>query len=106
MLPRSSWETLAGQSPWRKVTLVSPFSAGERSQLTVVSPQFGKSARPLHLTRLPGTSSSTRIRWVGPPKPKLAIEPTFGSALLSEVQKAASPWAVEFAGFVRSVEPK
>src|SRR5205823_828154 len=97
MLPRSSWETLAGQLAWRKVTLVSPLSAGKRSQLTVVSPQFGKSARPVHLTRLPGTNSSTRIRWVGPPKPKLAIEPTFGSALLSEVQNDARPSAVETA---------
>src|SRR5947199_9511589 len=97
MLPRSSWETLPGQSPWRKVTLVSPLSVGEMSQLTVVSPQFGKSESPVHLTRLPGTSSSTRIRWVGPPKQKLAIEPTFGSALLSEVQNDASPSAVETA---------
>src|SRR2546428_13247457 len=97
MLPRSSWETVSGQLAWRKVTLVSPLSMGEMSQLTVVSPQFGKSASPVHLTRLPGTNSSTRIRWVGPPKPKLAIEPTLGSALLSEVQKEASPWAVETA---------
>src|SRR5437773_2345895 len=68
MLPRSSCETDAGQSAWRKVTLVSPVSVGEMSQLTVVSPQFGKSARPVHLTRLPGTSSSTRIRWGGTAK--------------------------------------
>src|SRR2546430_16795762 len=97
MLARSAWETDFGQSAWRKVMLVSPFSVGEMSQLNVVSPQFGKSARPVHLTRLPGTSSSTRIRWVGPPKPKLAIEPTFAAAMLSEDQKAASPWAVETA---------
>src|SRR5256885_266185 len=69
MLPRSSWETLPGQSPCRKVTLVSPLSVGEMSQLTVVSPQFGKSASPVHLTRFPGTSSSTRIRWVGKADP-------------------------------------
>src|SRR2546429_7519835 len=97
MLPRSSWETVSGQLAWRKVTLVSPLSAGEMSQLTVVSPQFGKSARPVHLTRLPGTSSATRIRCVGPPNPQLAIEPTFDSAVLSEVQKAPSPSVVEIA---------
>src|SRR5947199_9223367 len=97
MLPRSSWETVSGQLAWRKVTLVSPLSAGERSQLTVVSPQFGKSARPVHLTRLPGANSSPRIRWGGPPKPKLAREPTFGSALLPEVEHRARPSAVETA---------
>src|SRR5438045_9292931 len=97
MLPRSCWETVSGQLAWRKVRLVSPLSGGESAQVTVVSPQFGKSARPVHLTRLPGTNSSTRIRWVGPPKPKLAIEPTFGSALLSEVQNDASPSTVETA---------
>ena len=63
----------------------------------VVPSQLGKSASPVHLTRLPGTNSSTRIRCVGPPKPKVPIEPTFGSALLSEVQKPWSPWAVETA---------
>src|SRR5437016_11903477 len=97
MLPRSSWETVSGQLAWRKVTLVSPLSVGEMSQLSVVSPQFAKSARPVHLTRLLGISSSTRIRWVGPPNPKLAIEPTFGSSLLSDVQNAARPAAVETA---------
>src|SRR4029077_13379893 len=97
MEPRSSWDTDAAQSPWRKVTEVSPFSAGERSQVMVVPPQVGKSARPVHFTRLAGTSSSTRIRCVGPPKPKVATEPTLGSALLSEVQKLWSPWAVETA---------
>src|ERR1700736_1828027 len=97
MEPRSSWDTDAGHSAWRKSTDVSPFSAGERSQVMVVLSQLGKSASPVHFTRLPGTNSSTRIRWVGPPKPKVPIEPTLGSALLSEVQKAWRPCSVETA---------
>src|SRR5260370_41169105 len=97
MEPRSSWETEAGQSAGRKTTDVSPLSAGEMSQITVVPSQLGKSASPVHFTRLPGASSSTRIRWVGPPNPKVAIEPTLGSALLSEVQKLCRPSAVETA---------
>src|SRR5207245_10893341 len=97
MEPRSSWETEAGQSAWRKTTDVAPLAAGEMSQVTVVPSQLGKSASPVHFTRLPGTSSSTRIRCVGPPNPKVAIDPTLASALLSEVQKPCSPWAVETA---------
>src|SRR3982074_1673365 len=97
MEPRSSCDTEAGHSAWRKTTEVSPFSPGERSHVTVVPSQLGKSARPVHLTRLLGTSSSTRIRWAGPPKPEGANEPTLGSALLSVVQKPRSPCSVETA---------
>src|SRR5207247_506934 len=82
---------LGGRTP------VSPFSAGEMSQVTVVPSQLGKSARAVHLTRFPGFSSSTRIRCDGPPKPKVAIAPTRDSAWLSEVQKAPRPLAVETA---------
>ena len=67
------------------------------SQVTVVPSQLGKSASAVHFTRCPGFNSSTRMRWVGPPKPKLAIEPTFASAWLAEVQNDARPLAVETA---------
>src|ERR1700737_3551452 len=97
MEPRSSWDTDAGHSAWGKSTDVWRFSGGGGSQVVVAPSQLGKSASPVHFPRLPGTNSSTRIRCVGPPKPKVPIEPTFGSALLSEVQKPWSPWTVETA---------
>src|SRR5205807_9234045 len=95
--PRSSAVTDAGQFAWRNVRLVWASSAGLISQSTVVSPQLGKSGSAVHLTRLPGTSSSTRIRCVGPPKPKLAIAPSLDCALVSDVQKLANPSSVDTA---------
>src|SRR5207244_11640204 len=87
----------SGQLSWRNGSPFSPFSAWEMSQVTVVHAQLGQSASAVHFTRCPGFNSSTRMRWVGPPKPKLAIEPTFASAWLAEVQNDARPLAVETA---------